>query len=135
MRYLTAAETLFIHSAVIDETGGEHGLRDLGLLESALARPQQSFDQHDLYPTLEQKAAALVASLIKNHPFVDGNKRTAVTGLGVFLELNGFLLDVSQESLVTFAEQVATDKMDLPQIAQWIKENTKKLRKRVMDSH
>lgn len=74
-RYLRLAEVLKLHDLIIFETGSTHGLRDLGLLESSLGHPQQTFGGDDLYPSWSRKAAALGFSLIKNHPFVNGNKR------------------------------------------------------------
>ena len=92
MNYLSAEQILFIHARLIEETGGRHGVRDLSMLLSALGRPQASFDDQDLYPDLFSKAAALMDSLIRNHPFVDGNKRTGATAAGVFLRRNGYRL-------------------------------------------
>ncbi|MEA3377124.1 MAG: type II toxin-antitoxin system death-on-curing family toxin [Chloroflexota bacterium] len=88
-----------LHERLIQLTGGSSGLRDPGLLESAVPRPQASFDGEELYPDLWTKAAALMQSLIKNHPFVIGNKRTAVTATGVFLELNHHRLTASNMDL------------------------------------
>ena len=79
MTYLTVEQVLFIHMRLIAETGGSPGLRDLGLLASAVARPQATFGGEDLYPDLLSKAAALMDSLVRNHPFVDGNKRVGIT--------------------------------------------------------
>ena len=84
MEYLTAEQVLFIHARLIEETGGSHGVRDLDMLLSALGRAQASFDEQDLYPDLFSKTAALMDSLIRNHPFVDDNKRTGVTAAGLF---------------------------------------------------
>jgi death-on-curing protein len=128
MQYLTSAEILFIHSAVIEETGGLHGVRDLGLMESAAAQPRQSFAGKDLYPTLEDKAAALLCSLIKNHPFVDGNKRTAVTVMAVFLGMNGHALEVPSGGLVRFALQHASGKADIARTSCWLRAHIKKLK-------
>ncbi len=86
MRYLSAEQVLFIHARVIDETGGAHDVRDIGLLQSAVARPKATFGGKDLYADVLSKAAALVESLARNHPFVDGNKRTAIISTGIFLE-------------------------------------------------
>ena len=88
MRYLTFAVVLELHRRVVAETGGATALRDLGALESATAQPRASFDGNDLYPSLEEKAAALAFSLIQNHPFVDGNKRAGHAALETFLVLN-----------------------------------------------
>lgn len=90
MRYLTLGEVLDLHRAVLETSGGGTGIRDLGLLESALAQPRASFAGEDLHPTLVQKAGALGYSLSLNHPFVDGNKRVAHAAMEVFLQLNGY---------------------------------------------
>ncbi len=90
MRYLTIEEVLRLHDRVISRTGGSAGVRDRGALESAVAQPQMTFSGDDLYPTLPEKAATLCFSLAMNHPFVDGNKRTAHAAMEVFLILNGF---------------------------------------------
>ena len=79
MSHLTAEQVLFIHYRLIEETGGIHGIRDIPLLQSAVARPMATFGSDDLYPDIFSKAAALMHSIIKNHPFVDGNKRTSIT--------------------------------------------------------
>ena len=94
-RYLSLAEVLALHRRIINETGGSDGLRDLGLLESALGQPRQTFGGEDLYPTLVAKATALGFSLIKNHPFVDGNKRVGHAALEAMLMLNGMELSAS----------------------------------------
>ncbi|MGH7235330.1 MAG: type II toxin-antitoxin system death-on-curing family toxin, partial [Nitrospiraceae bacterium] len=78
MIYLTAEQVLFLHDRLIEETGGEHGVRDLGALESALARPQAAFGDTQFYPDVMTKAAALMDGLTRNHPFIDGNKRASI---------------------------------------------------------
>jgi len=120
MIFLTPEQVLFIHARLVAETGGEHGLRDLGLLESALARPQASFDGKDLYPGLAAKAAALLESLVNNHPFVDGNKRTGITAAGLFLRINGRRLTASNQDLEHFTLQVAQGALDFPAIVGWL---------------
>jgi death-on-curing protein len=117
---LTVEEVLVIHQRLIQRTGGSGGLRDLGLLESAVARPHASFAGEDLYPDLWSKAAALMHSLIKNHPFVDGNKRTAITAAGIFLALNGHALRARNEELAAFTERAATGAAGLAEIATWL---------------
>lgn len=84
MNYITPEQVLFIRYRVIAETGGSHGIRDLTLLQSALARPIATFDKNDLYQDIFSKTAALMHSIIKNHSFVDGNKRTAITTAQAF---------------------------------------------------
>ena len=122
--YLTVYQVLFIHARLIDMTGGEHGLRDLGLLESAVARPQAIFDGKDLYPDLFLKAAALMESLARNHPFVDGNKRTAITAAALFLQQNGRHLRTTNEILEQFTLQVVNERPPLDEIAVWFQNYT-----------
>jgi len=88
--YLSPEQVLFLHNRLIQETGGAHGIRDLSMLLSALGRPQASFGGNDLYAEIFSKGAALLDSLVRNHPFVDGNKRTAITATTLFLSLNGY---------------------------------------------
>jgi death-on-curing protein len=123
--YLTAAQVLFIHARLIAETGGSPGLRDLGLLQAAVARPQATFDGHDLYPDLFTKAAALMDSLVRNHPFVDGNKRAGVAAAGLFLRLNGYRLDATNDDLERFTLQVAQAQITLAQMADWFERNSR----------
>lgn len=117
--YLTAQQVLFIHSRLLKTTGGEHGLLDLGLLESAVARPQATFEGRELIPGLYQKAAALMESQAQNHPFVDGNKRTAITAAAMFLQQNGYRLGAGNEELERFTLQVVIEKPSLEEMAAW----------------
>lgn len=121
--FLTTAEVLFIHARLVNETGGEHGVRDIGLLQSAVARPQATFDGRELYPDLFQKAAALMHSLAQNHPFVDGNKRTAITSAGLFLLRNGRQLQTTNEALEQFTLSVTDGRMNIEAIAAWFQNN------------
>lgn len=121
-RYLTPEQVLFLHSRLIAETGGGHGLRDLGMLLSALGRPQGTFDGKDLYPDLFSKAAALIDSLVRNHPFVDGNKRTAITSAALFLRMNGYRLKVENEEMVRFTLACAQSQLSLDEIMDWFKQ-------------
>ncbi len=123
MKYLTPQNVIQIHFELVEETGGLHGLRDLGLLESAVARPQASFGGRDLYPNLGLKAAALVHSLLLNHVFSDGNKRTATISMIEFLILNGKEFKATNEELVNFALWVENKKPTIEQIAKWIKKH------------
>ncbi|MEK7571877.1 MAG: type II toxin-antitoxin system death-on-curing family toxin [Patescibacteria group bacterium] len=127
MNYLTPQQVLAIHDAVIKRTGGSHGLRDVGLLESAVYRPQASYDGGDLYPTLFEKAAALFHSLLKNHPFVDGNKRTSLASAGLFLQINNLQLVNTHEKELEFALKVENASLTFEEITLWFKQNTKKL--------
>lgn len=121
MKYLTPEQVLFIHARLIEETGGAHGVRDLGALLSALGRPRASFEGQDLYPSLEHKGAALMLSLIQNHPFVDGNKRTGVAALGLFLALNGHRLVADNADLVALALGVARSQYGLEDVVAWLR--------------
>lgn len=121
IRYLTPEQVLFIHNRLIILTGGEHGVRDLSMLLSALGRPQTSFDDNDLYPDLFSKAAALIDSLIRNHPFIDGNKRSAITATGLFLLINGYTLIVKDEEMVRFTLACAQSQVVLDEIQIWLK--------------
>lgn len=123
--YLTPQQVLFIHARLIKTTGGSHGLRDLGLLQSAVARPQVTFDGADLYPDLWDKGAALMESLAQNHPFVDGNKRTAITATGLFLRQNGYALQTTNEDMEIFVMRVVEKRPFLPIIAAWLQENAR----------
>jgi len=119
VKYLTSEQILFIHSRLIDSTGGTHGIRDIGLLQSAAGRPETTFGGEDLYPDIFHKAAALMESLIKNHPFIDGNKRTAITSTGIFLQMNGCSLKTSQKELERFTLDMATGKDSFNYAVRW----------------
>ncbi len=123
MRYLSAEQVLFIHARLIDETGGSHGLRDAGLLQSAVARPRATFGEHDLYAEIFHKAAALLESLMRNHPFIDGNKRTAISSAAIFLRMNGLHLNVSQADIVRFSVDFATRKASYDDAVAWFKQH------------
>lgn len=121
MKFLTAEQILFIHARLIDETGGSHGVRDLSMLLSAAGRPQATYGGRDLYPDIFDKASALMDSLIRNHPFLDGNKRTGVAAAVLFLRINGYQFDCPEAELVSFAIRVAESKHGSNEIAAWLK--------------
>ncbi|MEA4908971.1 MAG: type II toxin-antitoxin system death-on-curing family toxin [Anaerolineaceae bacterium] len=118
-RYLTPGQVLFLHSRLIAETGGSQGLRDLDMLLSALGRPQATFAKKELYASLFSKAAALMDSLVRNYPFADGNKRTAITSTALFLKANGYRLVVANEAMVRFTLACAQAQLSLDEIAGW----------------
>jgi len=124
MRYLTPEQVLFIHARLIAETGGEHGVRDLGYLQSAVSRPQAVFEGNELYPEIHCKAAALLESLINNHPFVDGNKRTGITATAMFLQNNNYSLTISNQELESFVLSIASGEQTIDSITEWLKLNT-----------
>ncbi len=123
MSYLSAEEVLAIHALIIERFGGLHGIRDLGLLESAVARPQSGFGDFEAYPTVWDKAAVLAHSLIKNHAFLDGNKRTGMMSAAAFLELNGYLFTASNAAVVRCAIAVASNKRDEAALARWFRKH------------
>ena len=125
MNYLSVAQVLFIHARLIAETGGSPGLRDLGLLSSAVARPQATFDGQDLYPDLFSKTAALMDSLVRNHAFIDGNKRVGITAAGLFLRLHGRQLTASNAELERFTWDVAQTHVSLDSMTIWFEQNSK----------
>lgn len=127
MKYLTPAQILFIHDQVVRRTGGSQGVRDLGLLESAAYRPKATFGSEDLYITIFDKAAALFQSLLKNHPFVDGNKRTALASTGIFLKQNGYRLINSGKKEVSFTIKVDNGNLSVGEIADWLQKHSKKI--------
>jgi death on curing protein len=118
-------DILLLHKLSIDSFGGSHAIRDSGLLESAIARPFQSFDGQDLYPSVFEKAAALAESLIVNHPFVDGNKRTGTVAMIAFLQENNLQMTIDQEGLYNFIVSISTGEIKFEEIVQWLKANTK----------
>lgn len=121
---LTKSQILQLHSELIQVTGGIDGVRDDGLLDSALESPFQTFDGDDLYPDLQQKAARLGYSLISNHPFVDGNKRIGVHTMLTFLSLNGIEIDCMQNELADIGLKVASGNMSADELVEWICNNT-----------
>lgn len=128
MKYLSVKDVILLHNMAIDAAGGSHGLRDYGLLESAVLRPQSSFGGQDLYPTIFLKCAAMVHSLLLNHMFVDGNKRTAMFSAMTFIELNGYTFLADQKEVVNYALKIENEKPELEEIANWFKKHSKKSR-------
>ena len=110
-----------IHNILIDKFGGGKGIRDHGLLESSLARPNATFDQRDLYPTSIDKAAALFESLIINHPFVDGNKRTAYVLMRLYLMGDNMDIVASQNEKYAFVIGASKGELRFDQIKDWLK--------------
>ncbi len=117
-------DVLNLHKKSIGDFGGSKGIRDVGLLESAIARPFQTFGGEDLYPSAYEKAAALAESLIINHPFVDGNKRTGMLAMATFLLENNISLNASSDLLFQFVISISTGEKSFNEIVEWLKENT-----------
>ena len=127
MRYLHYNQVLLIYQKVIESSGGSFGIRDNGLLDSALARPRMTFDGISLYPTLFDKVAVLGHSLIKNHPFVDGNKRVAFEVMDITLRLNGYRLTAGEDEKYTFILEIAIGNLREKEIAHWLKDHTRSI--------
>jgi death on curing protein len=123
VRYLTLNEALELHRRVIGQSGGSLGVLNLDALESALAQPRMTFGGKDLYPSLADKAAALGYSLIQNHPFLDGNKRTGHAAMEVFLFLNGFEIQASVDEQERIVLQVASGEKDRKAFAVWLRDH------------
>ena len=120
MKRLNKEQVLRLHRELIEEFGGLHGIRDEGLLESALSAPFQTFDGRDLYPGILEKAARLGYGLICNHPFFDGNKRIGVHVLLVCLALNGVALSYDDEDLIQTALGVASGSVSFEEFCRWL---------------
>ena len=123
MRYLTLSEALELHRRVIGQSGGALGVLNLGALESALAQPRMTFGGRELYPSLVDKAAALGYSLIQNHPFLDGNKRTGHAAMEVFLLLNGFEIQSSVDEQERIVLQVASGEIAREAFTLWLRDH------------
>jgi len=123
-KFPTLDEVVAIHFRVTEKTGGSQGVRSWDLLSSALGRPQATFGGQDLYPDIYLKAAALIQSLSSNHPFVDGNKRTALATLEYFLFLNGNKLKATQSEKVDFVLWIENKKPSIEKISNWLKQHT-----------
>jgi death-on-curing protein len=123
--YLSVAQLLRLHQLQLRVFGGAGGLRDRGGLEAAAARPQMTFGGEDLYPDAVAKTAALMHSLVMNHAFVDGNKRVGAMAAELFLAVNGYDLDASDEDLVELALAVASGDITIEALAIWLRQRTR----------
>jgi death-on-curing protein len=123
IRYLTLIEVLNLHRQIIEQSGGALGVRDLGALESALAQPRMTFGGEDLYPTLVDKAAAVGFSIVMNHPFVDGNKRTGHAAMETFLVLNGMEISASVDEQEQVILALASGNSGRESFVEWLKQH------------
>ncbi|GMR23580.1 MAG: type II toxin-antitoxin system death-on-curing family toxin [Acidobacteriota bacterium] len=122
IEYLSLAQILHLHEAQIDAFSGAGGIRDKGGLESAVARPTMTFGGEDLYPDVAAKAAALMHSLVLNHPFVDGNKRVGAAAAELMALLNGYELNASDDELEDLTLTVAKGEMDIEPLTIWLRQ-------------
>ncbi len=130
MKSLHPKQVLYLYQQIIKQTGGTIGLRDAGLLDSAIHRPRATFGGHDLYPDLFSKAAALGHSVISNHPFIDGNKRIGFETMRLMLRLNGYDIRTSDEAKFDFVIDIAKGKLTEQAIADWLTQHSRPYRKR-----
>lgn len=124
---LTLEQILQLHVLAIQRFGGSDGLRDLGILEAAVASQAQEVFGQELYVGVHEKAAALVRSIVGGHPFTDGNKRTAMLAATTLMEINGWKFVAKKGELEDFAVQVAVDHLDVPVIAAWLKAHSQRV--------
>jgi death-on-curing protein len=117
---ISVNNVLTIHQLLVTSFGGSQGVRDRNLLESALARPLQTFDGKELHPTMIEKSTSLFESIITNHPFVDGNKRTGYVLMRLILLKNGLDINASQDQKYEFVMRVASGQTKLESIISWL---------------
>lgn len=126
MKYLTAEDILVIHALIIDETGGSHGVRDVGLLASLTERPKAKFGGKEQYKGVFNKAAVYLDSVARYHVFVDGNKRTAIAASARFLFLNGYELVATNKEVERFVLRAVMKQPEIKDIASWFKSHSER---------
>ncbi len=119
-RFISISQVLDIHQDEINSFGGTSGVRDKGLLDSALAQPQATFGGELLHPTIHEQAAAYLYHLAMNHPFIDGNKRTAFAVMDTFITLNGYSLNLSQEQAYNLVIQVVQKEISKEELSAFL---------------
>lgn len=117
---ISIEEVLQIYNILIERFGGSNGVRDLELLDSSISRPFNTFGQQDLYPTIIDKAAAIIESIVRNHPFVDGNKRTGYALMRLLLLSNDIDIIASEDEKYDFVISIASGELTFEQIKRWI---------------
>jgi death on curing protein len=127
--FLSLEKLLEIHQIQITEFGGSHGVRDIGLLQSATAMPQAQFGGQYLHPNLYEMAAAYLYHVALNHPFVDGNKRVAAMAADIFLLINGIQLTIEEDDFTAMVLKVAQREMEKPEIAAFFRKHSRKTTK------
>lgn len=125
LKFLSEAEIIAVNHEVIAKYGGIHGVRELNFLRLAVGRPQMSAGLKDAYPTIYHKAAAMFHSIINNHPFLDGNKRTSLFSSVLFLNYNGLEIKFTKDEAIKFTLRAHNDDWSVEEIAEWIKKHTK----------
>ena len=126
MKSLTIEQLIMFHNKITNASGGSHGIKDRGLIESALNRCLATFDGEDLYPTVIEKISVTTVSLVKNHGFVDGNKRVGVSVMLILLSLNNIEIEYSQEELIELGLGLANGELNEENVIRWINQRYKK---------
>ena len=129
VHFLSEAEVIAINEEMVAKYGGLHGVRDLHMLRSAVGRPQMSVAFQDAYKSIFDKAAALFHSIINNHPFLDGNKRTSLFSAVLLLEYNRWSVEFKRKEAVKFTRRVHNQDYTVEQISKWLKEHSVKISK------
>jgi death-on-curing protein len=127
--FLSQDEVLALHADQIERYGGGHGIRDTGLLESALAMPRATFGGQWLHGSLHEKAAAYLYHLVQGHPFIDGNKRVGLMAMLAFLGLNSVRLDATEDELVELVLGVASGRVSKAEVAVFVKQHARRIRR------
>ncbi|NEQ96274.1 MAG: type II toxin-antitoxin system death-on-curing family toxin [Cyanothece sp. SIO2G6] len=127
IRYLTLEEVMSLHHQILKRSGGTEGVRDLGSLKSAIGQPMMTFEGEDLYPTLVDKAAALGFSLVMNHPFVDGNKRTGHAAMEIFLVMNGLEILAPVDEQESIILSLAASSCDRAEFTRWLESRVREI--------
>lgn len=122
MKWISKKQVLLLHSELVADFGGADGIRDEAMLDSALKAPFQTFEGVDLYPGVIEKAARIGYGLVKNHPFVDGNKRIGTHIMLVFLSLNNILLEYEDDDLIDVILSIASGDIDDKKLREWIED-------------
>jgi death on curing protein len=130
VHFIPKEVVLTIHADLLQRYGGEPGIRDTGLLDSALAQPRMTFGSKYVHKTLFDKAAAYGFHVCKNHPFVDGNKRVAFVLMDIFLQKNGWEIESSEEDAFSMMMMLASGKFTKAQLSSWLKKHSSKLARR-----
>ena len=127
LRFVDISEVYLIYQLIIKRAGTKASIRDFTLLHSAVERPKATFAGKDMYPSIFDKAGALLQSLCMNHPFTDGNKRTSWASAHKFLWDNGYHLKAKKEDAVNFIVRVDNEKLELREISAWLKRHSRKI--------
>ncbi len=123
IRYLTLAEVIELHRGILTQVAGSGGIHDLGALESAIAQPRMTFGGEELYPTIIEKASALGFSIVMNHPFVDGNKRTGHAAMETFLVLNRLEIKAAVDEQERVILALAAGELDRDAFTNWLRQS------------